>query len=188
MKVQVPNLINLVTRHCTFIFISYMLKIIIDSPLSPLIVGIVSILYSAYWLFLSSDEFWRNAIGVYNIVFLCFYIALGTVALLLLASGNTKFYTIFSFISFIPAIIVCFINRYSRYPDFQSIASQYLIDNSAEPVSTYMNSTYDTAWKMYDFIVSRSGKASSSLGVLVIAWAALLLYPSVSYKSKNVYK
>ena len=156
-----------------------MLKKICKSSLSPILVGIFSIAYSCYWLFLSTDNFWRSAIGVYNIVYLSFFIVLALVAILLLSGGNAKWYTIFSFISFIPAVIVCFMNRYSRYPDFESMATQYLQDNANEPVATYINSMFSQDWKFYDFIVSRSGKASTTLAVLVVIWAALLLYPVI---------
>ena len=71
-------------------------------------------------------------------------------------------------------------NRYSRYPDFASMASQYLTDNSAEPVYTYVTSMFSENWKMYDYIVSRSGKASTTLGALIIVWATLLLYPAIT--------
>ena len=156
-----------------------MLKKICNSSLSPILIGLLSIVYSCYWLFLSTDNFWRSAIGVYNIVYLCFFIVLALVAILLSASGNVKWYTIFSFVSFIPAVIVCFMNRYARYPDFESMATQYLQDNSAEPVATYINSMFAENWKFYDFIVSRSGKASTTLGVLLVVWAALLFYPFI---------
>ena len=153
-----------------------MFRKIVESSLAPAIIISLSIIYSCYWLFLSSDIFWRNSVGNYNIVFLCFFIVFSLLAIIFLAGGNTKWYTIVSFIAFIPSVIVCFINRYSRYPDFSSIASQYVSDNSDDPISTYVNSMYSESWKFYEYIVSRSGKASSMLLSLTVAWAFTLLY------------
>lgn len=153
-----------------------MIKKVLESSLAPAIIISLSIIYGCYWLFLSSDVFWRNSVGSYNIVFLSFFIVLSLTALIFLAHGNTKWYTIISFIAFIPSVIVCFINRYSRYPDFSAIAAQYNIDNMGDPMSTYVNSIYNANWKFYEYIVSRSGKASSVIIVLTAAWAAVLLY------------
>ena len=153
-----------------------MIKKVLESALAPAIIISLSIIYSCYWLFLSSDVFWRNSVGSYNIVFLCFFIVLSLTALIFLAHGNKKWYTIISFFAFIPSVIVCFINRYSRYPDFSTIAAQYAIDNLNDPVSTYVNSMYAVNWKFYEYVVSRSGKASSVLAALTIAWAAILMY------------
>lgn len=153
-----------------------MFKKVIESRLAPAIIILLSIIYSCYWLFLSSDVFWRNSVGNYNIVFLCFFIVFSLIALLFLANGSSKWYTIISFIAFIPAVIICFINRYSRYPDFSSIASQYLQDNSDDPIYTYVTSMYSASWKFYEYIVSRSGKASSMLIFLIIIWAFTFIY------------
>lgn len=170
-------MMNMVKRENRRLLIFKMIEIAKNSRIFPAIVIMLLIAYSAYWLFVSADPFWCNAIGNYNIVYLCFLIVLSFLSLVLLINQNRKWYFILSAISFIPAVIVCFINRFSRYPDYAAMLSQYYTDNQDEPVAQYMSAIYNADWKMYHYIIVRSGQSSTVVTVLVCLWIATMIIP-----------
>lgn len=148
-----------------------------NSRVIPAVIIMSLIIYSAYWLFVSADSFWCSAIGNYNIIYLCFLILFSFISLVLLIKQNNKWYIILSAISFIPAVIVCFINRFSRYPDIASMINQYYVDNKNEPSASYLTTIYGEEWKLYNYIIVRSGQSSTVTLCLVCLWIATLIIP-----------
>lgn len=87
-----------------------------------------------------------------------------------------KFYYITAFVSFIPAIIVCYINRASRYPDFNQLIATYQQDHENDPICIGFNYIYSENFLQYEYITCRTSTSSANLFVLELTWLVILIH------------
>lgn len=140
--------------------------------------------YSIYWLYLCCSEHWLRSIGCQNLVLLLFVSLFSFISLFILTKGSTKSYIVTTFITFIPGLIVCFINRPSKYPDFSQLISAFSASNPSDPIVIAYRSIYIQTYQQYEYVVSRSCTSSMVLFVFQILWL-LLIIRSLIIKSKK---
>lgn len=140
------------------------------------IVGCFIFAYSSYWMYLSCGEHWRRAIGAQNLVLLLFEIILTFIALTFLSRRMNKPYYAFALASLIPGMIVCFINRASRYPDFDQLITTFNAGNPTDPTVIAWTSIYTETFLQYDYIISRSSTASMIMFTLQVIWLVIVLF------------
>lgn len=87
-----------------------------------------------------------------------------------------RFYYITAFISFIPAIIVCYINRASRYPDFNQLIATYQQTHESDSICIGYNNIYSENFLKYEYITSRSSTSSMNLFILELTWLVILIH------------
>lgn len=153
--------------------------IFLNSLVSLLVFG-----FSLYWLYLCCGEHWRRAIGNQNLVFLLFVALFSFISLSLITTGHSKAYLILSFITFVPGLIVCFINRSAKYPDFAQLIRAFARSNPSDPVVQAMALIYPEDYQQYDYIVNRACSSSITLFVMLVLWL-LLLIRQIIIKSKK---
>lgn len=149
------------------------------SKVIQIVLLVLMIIYSTHWIYISSDSLWSKSVGSYNIIYLSFLIFFSFISLVLLLKNSAKWYIISTVVTLIPAVIVCFINRYSRYPDFASIVTQYSTTATEQAIIDYA-AMYSEDWKMYDFIASRSGRSSTVISFLTGFWSFLVVFPFIN--------
>jgi hypothetical protein len=133
-------------------------------------IGFLNCAYSLYWMFLCSYEHWWRAIGPGNVVLLVLHVAVAFLSLFFVTMSLKKFYVSVAFASTIPGVIVCFINRAARFPDFEGLIHTFNTRHMGEPVVDSWRLIYSESFFEYEYIISRSSAGSFTLFVLQIAW------------------
>lgn len=140
------------------------------------IIGCFIFGYSIYWMYLSCGEHWRRAVGAQNLVLILFQIILVFIALTFLSRRMNKPYYIFALASLIPGLIVCFINRSARYPDFNQLITTFNLGNPTDPTVIAWQSIYTETFLQYDYIISRSSTASMIMFTIQLIWLVVVLF------------
>ena len=127
-------------------------------------------------MYLSCGEHWRRAVGAQNLVLILFQIILVFIALTFLSRRMNKPYYIFALASLIPGLIVCFINRSARYPDFNQLITTFNLGNPTDPTVLAWQSIYTEQFLQYDYIISRSSTASMIMFTIQLIWLVVVLF------------
>ncbi|OHT15281.1 hypothetical protein TRFO_42598 [Tritrichomonas foetus] len=139
-------------------------------------IGWCVLIYSIYWMYLCCGEHWRRAIGPQNLIILLFVVLLSFIALLFYTQNMLKAYYVTTLILLIPTIIVCYINRASRYPDIAKLITAFNNGNLDDPIYIGYRSVYSLDFLEYEYITSRSSSASFTLFLLQAIWFIILIY------------
>lgn len=87
-----------------------------------------------------------------------------------------KFYYVTAFISLIPAIIVCYVNRASRYPDYSQLITTYQNDHENDPISIGFINIYSENFLRYEYITCRTSTSSMNLFILESIWFVVIIH------------
>ena len=153
------------------------------------LVGLSVFAYGCYWMYLCCHEHWRRSVGPQNLILLLFNLSLVFLSLFFFTKNKKTPYLMTAFISFIPGVIVCFINRATRYPDFVRLIEAYNLGSSDDAITLSYQQIYSEPFLQYDYIVSRSSDSSLILAILQFIWFILLLHKifyKKSAKSQNL--
>jgi hypothetical protein len=140
------------------------------------IVGCGLVGFTVFWLYLCCAEHWRRTVGVQNLVLLIFHALISFTALMFLMKRAKTAYHVTVLVSLIPGLIVCFINRSARYPDFDQLIQNFSSANSDDPAVLGFKMIYTESFLVYDYIVTRSSTASGISLVLQILWTVIALF------------
>lgn len=140
------------------------------------LLGSLIFAYSVYWLYICCCEHWRRAVGCQNLVLLLFQAILVFISLYFLTKRSNKPYHAASLLSLVPGLIVCFINRAARYPDFSQLIATFNSGHPTDPAYLGWASIYTEDFLQYDYIISRSSNASMIMCVLQFIWIVVVLF------------
>lgn len=141
--------------------------------------------YGCYWMYLCSGEHWRRSIGPQNLILILFFLTFVFISLVFFCRNHKRHYIAFAFLSLIPGIIVCFINRALRYQDFENLIETFSNSHPNDAVSIGYKSIYSELFLQYDYIVSRSSTSALIMGILQFIWIILLIQKIISNQSKQ---
>jgi hypothetical protein len=133
-------------------------------------IGFLNCAYSLYWLFLCSYEHWWRAIGPGNVILLVVHAVAVFVSLFFVTTSLKKLYPHVAFASTVPGVVVCFINRAARFPDFEQLIWTFNAGHLSDPVVQSWLLVYQESFFQYEYIISRSSTGSFTLFVLQIVW------------------
>ena len=157
------------------------------SPISKFFhfaVGWSIIIFSGYWMYLCCHEHWRRSVGSQNLIILLFVLFLSVLSLLFYSRKILKAYYASVILSFIPGIIVCYLNRAARYPDIVKMVETFNNGHLNDPTYIGYINIYSTDFLQYEYIVSRSSTSSTTLFILQVIWLILLVY-NFLFPNKN---
>lgn len=132
-------------------------------------------IYGCYWMYLCCGEHWRRSIGAQNLIFILFFLLCVFISLLFFCRNHKRHYIAFGLISFIPGIIVCFINRATRYHDFENLIEAFNDSHQSDVVCIGYKFIYSERFLQYDYIVTRSSTSSLIMGILQFIWLILII-------------
>lgn len=131
--------------------------------------------YGCYWMYLCCGEHWRRSIGPQNLILILFFLSFVFISLVFFCRSHKRHYIAFALISLIPGIIVCFINRATRYQDFENLIETYNNSHRNDAICIGFKSIYSERFLQYDYIVTRSSASALVMGILQFIWMILLI-------------
>ena len=133
-------------------------------------IGGITCAFSIYWMYICCGEHWLRAIGCQNLILLLF-VALFSFMAVLLQFHNKKIpYFITSALSLILSLIVCYLNRYAKYPDFVQLIESFDSGHPNDPATQSFNLIYSLAFQKYSYIVDRSSSSATFLLICFVIW------------------
>jgi hypothetical protein len=97
--------------------------------------GVLSCGCGAYWLLLCSGEHWMKAISPLDLIFPVLHIVISFSSLFFITSFLKHIYVTNAVMSVIPGLIVCFVNRASRFPDCKELIETFNSGHEADPIA-----------------------------------------------------
>lgn len=139
-------------------------------------IGWIVSVFASYWMYLCCNSHWLQAIGPQNLIFLLLVALLSFIALIFYTRNKIKEYHITALISFIPGIVVCYINRASRYPDLNQLITTFQQDHVNDPICIGYHYIYSEDFLQYEYITCRSSTSSMNLFVLELIWFVIIIH------------
>lgn len=131
--------------------------------------------FSIYWMYICCGEHWRRAIGCQNLILLLFSGIFSFLAIYFEISERRVLYFIFAFISFVPILVVCYLNRYAKYPDFEELISAFNSGHSTDPAVLGYSAIYSRSFQQYSYIIDRSSNSATILLLCLFIWFCLFM-------------
>lgn len=85
-------------------------------------------------------------------------------------------YNVAALASLIPGLIVCFINRAARYPDFSQLIATFNSGHPTDPAYLGWRSIYTEDFLQYDYVISRSSTGSMIMFMMQFIWTVVVLF------------
>lgn len=133
-------------------------------------IGGIICAFSIYWMYICCGEHWRRAIGVQNMILLLFIALFSFLAVLFQFKDKKILYFITAALTLILSLIVCYLNRYAKYPDFVQLIDSFDSGHPNDPAAQSFKLIYSLAFQKYSYIVDRSSSSATFLLICFVVW------------------
>ena len=149
------------------------------------LISSITCAFSIYWMYICCEEHWRRAVGCQNLILLLFVALFSFLSVLFQFQDKKVLYIILSVLSLVASLIVCYLNRYAKYPDFVQLIDSFDAGHPNDPSTQAFQLIYSIQFQKYSYIVDRSSSSATFLLICFVIWFCFLIRDIIKQSKRN---